>query len=135
MINQKDNWKYGIELRDRNVFDFLAQKYEIPFPEDLRSFIEENNAAYPEMSLIDVNGSERIFEYVLSFNETEDDALSVFDVLDTVSIKTALPFASDPFGNLFFYSLVNGRILYYDQDDDKYENTGYTLESLIEGLH
>ena len=130
-----NNWKYKIELSNDRVFDELSERYHVRFPDDLRSFIVDNNAAYPEKKLINIDHNERVFESVLSFNEKEDDAASVFSIIDHTFIKTAIPFGLDPFGNVFYYSLVSSKILFWEHEEDRFDHSEYTLQEFIDNLH
>ena len=134
---QGDNmkWDYKIELKDESVFEKIAEKFEVDFPQDLRSFIIKNNGAYPNKNLIKINGVERVFESVLSFNEHEEEGLTVFDVLESNHSKAAIPFGMDPFGNLFFYSLVNGEILFYAHEEDAFVHSDINLEEFLANLY
>lgn len=128
-------WNYKIELKDDKAFEKLSQFYGTDIPEDLKEFIVEANASNPEKNLIDINGSERVFETVLSFNEGEEEATSVFDLIDDKSSELSIPFGIDPFGNLFYYSLTTNKILFYNHEEDKFEDTNYSLSDFLSGLY
>lgn len=128
-------WNFKIELNDDGVFEKLKKHYSAPIPDELKDFIKEANASNPEKNLIQVNGEELVFETVLSFNETETEAVSVFSIIDDDQMDTAVPFGLDPFGNIFYCSLKDSRVLFYNHEEDKYEDTQYTLEEFISSLY
>lgn len=130
----ENNWKYKIELRDSSVFDKLAKLFGTSIPEDLRAFVIECNAAYPENNHILIEQNERIFQAVLSFNEYETEATSVFDLIDGSPVDSAVPFGLDPFGNVFYYSLADGKVLYWEHEENSVSRTEYSLDSLIANL-
>ena len=130
-----NKWDYKIELEDIRVFDRLATHYDASIPEELKVFVIFANASSPESNLIDLNGVERVFEKVLSFNEIEPDAISIFSILKNDSNKTAIPFGLDPFGNVFYCSLINGKVIFYLHEEDRYEETNYTLSQFISNLY
>ena len=82
-----------------------------------------------------INGVERVFETVLSFNEHESEAVSVFDLIKNSQIKNAIPFGLDPFGNIFYYSLSDKNVIFYNHEEDKFDKTNYTLYQLISSLY
>ncbi len=130
-----NEWKYKIDLRDNDVFDKLSKLYKTPFPQELKSFIVENNAASPVNKIVDIDNGEIVFSSVLSFNSSETEALSIFDVIDSHKIATAIPFGMDPFGNLFYYSLINGKVIYQKHEEDVFIHTGYSLSEFLAKLH
>ena len=131
----ENKWDYKITLNDESVFDKLKAHYGIGLPEELKQFIREANASNPERNLIDINGVERVFETVLSFNENEEEAVSVFSLIDNDSIKTAIPFGLDPFGNVFYCSLADSKVIYYLHEEDRFEKTNYTLNQFLSSLY
>ena len=76
-----NTWNFKIDLKDENVFEKLASLYKTDFPSDLKEFIIESNGSNPEKNLVEINGVERIFESVLSYNEDETESTSVFNVI------------------------------------------------------
>ena len=130
-----NTWNFKIELQDDKAFEKLAQFYGADIPEELKDFIVEANASNPDKNLIDINGVERVFETVLSFNEGEEEATSVFDLIGDKASESIIPFGIDPFGNLFYYSLTTNKIFFYNHEEDEYEDTNYSLSDFLSGLH
>lgn len=130
-----NKWNFKIELKDENVFTELEEYYGLPLPEDLKSFILEANASNPEKNLIMINGVERVFETVLSYNELETEAISVFDILNKDKCDYAIPFGTDPFGNLFYCSLVDNKVIFYNHEESLFEETCYSFKEFIDSLY
>lgn len=130
-----NTWNFKIDLKDENVFEKLASLYKTDFPSDLKEFIIESNGSNPEKNLVAINGVERVFEAVLSYNEDETETMSVFSVIEHNHIKSAIPFGMDPFGNLFFYSFEKNTVVFYNHEENRYENTGYSFTEFIESLY
>ena len=130
-----NNWKYKIDLKDESVFDVLATTCNALFPQDLRSFIIEHNAACPEKNRILIDNSERIFETVLSFNKYEAEATSVFAMIGDDSFNGLIPFGLDPFGNVFCYSVSDGIVVYWEHEENISHKTNHTLNSFIDNLY
>ena len=42
------NWKYKINLKDKNIFNDIEERYDIIIPNGFKRFIIDNNAATPE---------------------------------------------------------------------------------------
>ena len=130
-----NTWNFKIELESAGVFDRLSDEYGFDFPLDLQKFIIENNGASPEEDCVEINGVERVYDETLSFNEAEEEATTVFDVMKSIDNDDYVPFARDPFGNYFCYSVEKGTISFYDHEEDRIEDTDLSLEEFIKSLH
>ena len=128
-------WNYKIELKNEDVFDEIAKIVKKPFPDDLRSFVMEHNAASPEKNCIDINNVEHVYDETLSFNKEEDEVLTARFVMDTIDCDGYIPFARDPFGNYFIYSVDSGLIAYYMHEEQTIDETKMSLEEFVNGLH
>lgn len=127
-------WKYKIELRDSSVWAAIEKKAKTQIPQELKDFIEAHNAASPKKDSILINGTERIFDAVLSFNEKEVDASTFGSAYKAINDAKKIPFAKDPFGNYFCYSLKSKKIEFYNHETQKFEKTEYSLTTLIDSL-
>lgn len=128
-------WKYKIDVEDANVFEKIGEKRGIIFPEDLKKFILECNAATPSKYCFMVGNNERVFGAVLSFNLNETEAESVFDVLPIIVDKNLIPFGVDPFGNYICYAVREKEIVFWDHETDKVISTGKILKDFIKELY
>lgn len=130
-----NSWNFKIALKDETVFDKLARFYKTVIPDELKNFIVMANASNPDKNLISINGTERIFETVISFNEKETEAVSVFDLIEKEMTDSLIPFGIDPFGNLFYYSLITKKVVFYNHEEDAFEDSNYTLTDFISSLY
>ncbi len=127
------SWNYISEIEDDNIFSSIAKDYEICVPEEFVDFIKKYNAGTPEKYHIKINGVERVVGGMLSFNRNEEDVDSAFLALDILKNKCLLPFAVDPFGNYFCYK--NGKVLFWNHEQDTFDETKMTLNDFIESLY
>lgn len=128
-------WKYKIDVEDANVFEKIGENRGIIFPEDLKKFILECNAATPSKYCFMVGNNERVFGAVLSFNLNETEAESVFDVLPIIVDKNLIPFGVDPFGNYICYAVREKEIVFWNHETDKVISTGKILKDFIKELY
>ena len=128
-------WKYKIDIVDVNVFKEIESERGILFPEELKKFILEANAATPSEYNFMVGNSERVMGAILSFNRDEADTDSAFVALNVISDKNLIPFAIDPFGNYICYNLDEQEIVFWDHESDTVISTGKTLEGFLEELY
>ena len=131
----KNAWNFKIELESKNVFDEISEKYDIDIPEELREFIIENNAASPDANCVNINGVERVYSETLSFNMEETEATTFISVMDAINDQNYIPFALDPFGNVFCYSVEDKTISFYDHESDDIEDTNVSLTDFLDSLH
>ena len=126
-------WKYKINLKNKNVFDDIEDKYDIEIPESFKRFIVENNAATPEKYNVMVNNKERVFSGVLSFNENDSD--NVFSSLGNFIKMGLLPFGTDPFGNRFCIELPSDKVVFWDHETDKTVSAHTTISSFTNSFY
>ena len=128
-------WKYKIEITDEHVFAELEKEYGIVFPDELKTFIEENNAATPSKYNFMVGNVEKVFGAVLSFNRGENDTDTVFTALATIDDKQIIPFGIDSFGNYICYSATNHEIVFWDHENGSVTSTEKNLPDFIASLY
>lgn len=128
-------WKYKIPLKDASIFATIEQERNGKIPEELKSFVQEHNAATPSVIRFPVGNEERIFGAVLSFNQDDYDVDTVFSALRAVSDKELLPFGIDPFGNYVCCCLKNHEVLFWNHETGKTEPVAQTLEGFLELLY
>ena len=130
-----NKWNFKIELKSMDSFETLKNYYGVAIPEDLQRFIIEANGSNPEKNLAKINGVERVFETVLSYNESEEEAITVFDIIKNDQFKNAVPFGMDPFGNIFYCSLTDSKVVFYNHEENLYEDANCTLEQFVSSLY
>ena len=128
-------WRFKIELKDESTWERFEKITSFSAPEDLKKFIKDCNAASPEKNRIEINGNERVLDAVLSFNETEVEAATFGAAYKAIANHEIIPFARDPFGNFFCYSMKSGKIVFYYHEETQFENTGYSLKEFVEKLY
>ena len=128
-------WKYVLQLDSEDVFDEIAKKRKIVFPEDLKELIREANAGSPEKSLFMVKNNEKVFGAVLCFNRGVEDADSVFTALDVIEDTNLLPFAIDPAGNYICINVDSGNVIYWDHEADAVTELDMKLDGFVSSLY
>lgn len=126
----KVEWKYIIEINDKDVFIKFKNKYGIEVPEDLKELIIKANGGIPTKTILkDENGEERIFAAILSFNKEDDD--NVYVAMDANNYTDKIPFAIDPFGNFFYYNMANGEIEFVTHENENVIKIAGSLSEMI----
>lgn len=64
-----------------------------------------------------VNGVERVFGSVLSYNRGDSD--NVYTNLGTFIKQGLLPFGTDPYGNKFCIELKSNKVVFWNHEYDK----------------
>ena len=111
------NWKYKIPLKDKNAFRDIEEKYDIKIPDTLKRLVIDANGATPEKYNVMVNGVERVFGSVLSYNRGDSD--NVYTNLGTFIKQGLLPFGTDPYGNKFCIELKSNKVVFWNHEYDK----------------
>lgn len=128
-------WKYKINLKDQKAFSKVGELTGIDVPDELKKLILEANGASPVKSSVTINGNERIFGAVLSFNENETETDDVFTAIKIVRHKGVIPFGIDPFGNYFCYSGATKTVQYWKHEEDLFEDSKLGIDAFIHSLH
>lgn len=128
-------WKYKIDLTDQNVFAEIEQERNITFPNELKEFITQANAATPEKYNFMVGNTEKAFGAVLSFNRNEPDTDSAFTALAVIPDTNLIPFGIDPFGNYICYSLCDQKIVFWDHETNEILAVSSSLSSFLASLY
>ena len=132
----KIEWKYKIELNDLKVFDEIESKIGFIIPDSLRNIIINHNAASPNPSSIMIEGQERVFGAILSYNKNEEEADDVFTALEVIGTNSnELPFGIDPFGNYFCYSNLTKTITYWMHEENKFLDSNILVENFEDSLY
>lgn len=82
----------------------IEEFFNIKFPKDYVETVIENDGAYPIPNRFNINGSEEVFNNLLSFDE--NDSSYIVDVFNDVKdrlLDRIIPIAEDPFGNLICF--------------------------------
>lgn len=128
-------WNYKIQLKNTEIFEKIENDNGIKIPNELRTFIEANNGAYPTPNCVDINGEERVYDATLSFNEKEEDATTFLFAMKVVANPDYIPFAQDPFGNYYCYEWKNKTVSFYNHEDEMMDDTEVGLDAFIKSFH
>lgn len=119
-------WRYVKPLEDKNAIGRFEAKHNVSFPKDLSEILKNYNGGRPPKSLINTRGGrEVVFKSLISFNK--NDAVNIYDFMPFDEVKGAVPFATDPAGNIF--CLYKGGIYFYDHETGE---TNYVADSVTE---
>ena len=69
------------------------------------------------------------------FNEKEVDAMTFISAFQAINDNSFIPFAIDPFGNFYCFSLKNHTIVYYEHEEKNVTETEYSVEQFVESLY
>ncbi len=101
--------------------DYAEKQFNVTFPKEYSELVLKYNFAYAKPNCVCVNGRERVFERLLSINES--DRTNIFNFSEIVSEncgKNLIAFGSDPFGNYWCFDYNSGNdepvIVYYDHE-------------------
>ena len=128
-------WKYKIAISDVCVFDEIEKERQIKFPEELKKFIMEYNAATPTKYKFMIGVTEKVLGAVLCFNRGEEDVDSVFSALCVVKDNNLLPFAIDSFGNYICYELSKREIVFLEHETEVVVSSQKELYDFINSLY
>ncbi|WP_040214614.1 SMI1/KNR4 family protein [Clostridium polynesiense] len=119
----------------------VENTFGVKFPKDYVEIIMKNDGGYPKPNRFNLNGSEEVFNNLLSFDE--EDSSNMIDTYNDVKdrlVEKVIPFAEDPFGNLicFDYRTNNQpRIVFWEHEkafNNKESATSYLCDSFTELL-
>ena len=127
------NWKYKIDVADREVFSDIEKKYGIVISEELRALILAANAATPSKYNFMLGTRERVLGAILSFNRGDSD--TVYTALSTVEDRSLFPFAIDPFGNYICYSNKDNKVVFWDHETNVLSSTEKGLSEFLNSLY
>ena len=103
-MNDKLRWICENDEIELEAISKVEDTLGIKFPKDYIEIIIKNDGAYPKPNRFEANGSEEVFNNLLSFDE--EDCSNIIDTYNDVKdrlIEKIIPFAEDPFGNLICF--------------------------------
>lgn len=130
-----NKWRFKIDLKDEEIFRRIEKVIGKEVPEEIKIFVKNYNAASPDLNCVIINGRERIVDSVLSFNCDETEAITFQSAFNAINNDSWIPFAADPFGNYFCYSLETNVVGYFEHEEQKIDKTGYTLKEFVQKLY
>ena len=125
--------KYCKPIKNNKVISSFFEKYDKKIPEGFEEFFINNNGGRPVQNTCFLqNGSEKVVNCFLSFNEEDKEniykAKAVLEKID----NAILPFASDPSGN--YYCIKDGFIYFCSHEEAKLYPIANSFISFIETL-
>ena len=127
-------WKYKIDL-DKDALATISSKYNVIIPEDLTKLLEKANAATPSKTKFMVKVDEKILGAILSFNPDETEADSFGSAMSIGFEKNIIPFGIDPFGNYICYQANDGKIVFFDHEEDSLTLIADSLSEFLDMLY
>lgn len=103
----------------------IEEFFNVKFPKDYVEIVMENDGAYPIPNRFNINGSEEVFNNLLSFDE--NDSSYIVDVFNDVKdrlLDSIIPIAEDPFGNLICFDYRTNNqpsIVFWDHEKAFYD--------------
>ena len=129
------NWKYVSPTTLENIF-LVEKKIGYQLPDNLKAVILENNNGRPERDCFDTEFNQGLqFKQLLSFNENDVDAAAFKAAYQAIDSDEYIPFAIDPFGNHFCYSIKTRKIAFYEHEEEVFDQTNYSLDEFLEHLY
>lgn len=122
-------------IADELAIDRIEDKYEIDFSNEFKTFFKENNGGIPLKNMFKVNGREYEIRCFLSFNDGEYNSIKkpMASFLEETHGKI-VPVAKDSSDCYFCINVENGKIYFWDKDDNLYYCIAQTLSEFIEML-
>ena len=97
-------WRSPDEPVTRNRVATVAKELGIEFPLDYIECVMVNNGAHVSPELFEVNGKEKVFGTLITFDEDDDEYIvNVFNDYSNTLPEKVVPFAFDPGGNLICF--------------------------------
>ena len=109
----------------------LKDKYMTEMPDPAK----DPQAVELTARLMAENGVQIYNSSVLSFNEKEDDAVTFAQIFRTLKNVNNIPFAMDPFGNVFCYNTIDNVVVFYNHEVNRFERTNMGFKKFISSLH
>ena len=109
------------QIKDELAIEKLEDKYEFDLPNELKDFFRENNGGIPNKNVFETKGKEYEIRCFLSFNDGEYNSIKA--PLASFQEETQgkiIPIAKDSGDNYYCMNKENGKIYYWDKDDNLY---------------
>lgn len=122
-------------LKSKTIFDEIQNKYNISFPNEMLEFFKKNNGGSPYKKEFMVDDMEYEVRCFLSFNCEDYNAIQ--KPLDSFQKETKgkiVPVAKDSGDSYFCLNVENGKVYYWDKDENNYYKIADTFEAFINHL-
>ncbi len=130
----KITWDFTDPLASTDALAAFERRYSHEIPDALRSLILEHNGGYPDKTVFDKPQTGMVFSNLLSFNEDSADGVNLYlPSFESEDGITALPFATDGFGNLLCE--VGGKIFFWRHETEELDPVADSIDELLDLLH
>lgn len=133
-------WKYAVPLGDDEEIQEVEEFVLLPLPADYKAFVRDHNGAMPRPNAIDLpNGREAVLNRLLRIESTaKGNVRSIAQAIWRERKVNLVPFAEDPFGNLYCFE-YSGRnlksVVFWDHESNTASRICATFSELIAALH
>ncbi|ENQ3105348.1 SMI1/KNR4 family protein [Bacillus cereus] len=104
----KIEWQFADEAVSEEYVKKVGKELGVDFPHEYVECVSKNNGANVEPELFDVQGIERVFGTLLSFDENSGEYIvDVYNDFNDILPIGLIPFAFDPAGNLICFDYKN----------------------------
>ena len=129
------NWKYGSPVSDE-IIRSIEVNLDVVFPIDYRALISEHNGGRPKPNAIDIPGRrEAVMERLLRIDsDGGENVANTATILKSRSQGDLVPFACDPFGNLFCFKFVGktqSAVVYWEHESGSVSTICKTFSELL----
>lgn len=129
-------WKYGKPLKDTSELTSVEKALNIVFPKEYKELVTQNNGGSPDKQAFKINGSEKVFNYLIKVKQIQSYTDSIRREYD--ADKNIIPFADDPSGNFIcfdFTSKTSPKIVYFETDLAKALHVASNFNAFLKMLY
>lgn len=120
-------------ISDELAIDKIEDKYDIDFSKEFKTFFLENNGGIPINNIFEVNGKEYEIRCFLSFNKGEYNSINIPLASFWEETKgKIIPIAKDSSDCYYCINIENGKVYFWDKDDNLYYCIAQTLPEFLE---
>jgi cell wall assembly regulator SMI1 len=128
-------WKYGGSVSEKDICS-VESALGVTLPTDYRIFVADHNGARPKPKAIDIPGKrEGVMERLVHLDSgTSDNVSSAATALRSRGQGGLVPFASDPFGNLFCFQFSGNSVIavvFWDHETNSTSRICNTFSELV----
>ena len=130
----KITWDFTEPLNSTDALGAFERRYSHEIPDALKSLILKYNGGYPDKGVFDKPQKGMVFSNLLSFNEDSMGGVHLYlPSFESEGGITALPFATDGFGNLICE--VDGKIFFWWHETEELDLVAESIDELLDMLH
>lgn len=132
-------WKYGSPLSNEVVRSVESQ-LAVVFPSDYRALVTAHNGSRPKPNAVEIPGNgEAVMERLVRVDAgAAENVMSVATILRSRGLVNLVPFASDPFGNLFCFQFSGkslSAVVFWEHENGSVSTICTTFSELLCLLH